>query len=604
MSYQLNYLKTMPDIFADALLGGAERKLYNVKRDGEWKSFSYQDVYDTFQRIGFGLQSLGVKAKDKVGILSENRPEWCMVDWACAYFGFVSVPIYQTSIPSQIEYIINHSECKVVIVSSKEQVQKIISIKSKLTSLKYIVVLDNVKFNDNEIISYDELLKKGDIEKEKSKLSVEEIAAKIKPDDLWSIVYTSGTSGVPKGVMTSHFNIAANIQQSQAAIGFQKNKRWLSFLPLSHSFERVTSLFSLWVGAEIYFAESITMVSENLKEVKPQYMTTVPRLLEKVYSIVLEKIAIGSPAKQKIFHWAQQIGHETVQKYLAFNKQPAGILAAKHALAKRLVFNKIAGVFGGEFLQCVSGGAPLSEEVGEFFVAAGINIIEGYGLTEMSPVTHVNDANHVKFGTVGKALPDIQIKILEDGEILMNGPNRMEKYYNDPEETAEAIDKDGWFHTGDIGHVDEDGYLKITDRKKNLIVTAGGKNIAPAMVERAITSSKYVEQAIVIGDRRKFLVVILVPLLETIVKWGKIQDPPLEFSTYEDIVKSKNVEKLLKDELAANQQKLARYEQIKYFFIAPQPFTIETGELTASMKVKRNEIIERYSVEIEELYKN
>ncbi len=604
MSYQLNYLKTMPDIFADALLGGTLRKLYNVKRDGEWKSFTYQDAYDTFSRIGFGLHTLGVKAKDKVGILSENRPEWSMTDWACAYFGFVSVPIYQTSVPSQIEYIINHSECKVVIASSKEQVKKIISIKSKLTSLKYVVVLNNDKYDDNWIISYDELLKKGDIEKEKSKLSMEEIAEKIKPDDLWSIVYTSGTSGVPKGVMTSHFNIAANVQQTQSYIGFEKDKRWLSFLPLSHSFERVTSLFSLWIGAEIYFAESITKVAENMREVKPQYMTTVPRLLDKIYSIVLERVTTGSPVKQKIFHWAQQVGQETVQKYLMFNKQPKGLLATKYSLAKKLVFNKIADIFGGEFIRCVSGGAPLSGEVGEFFTAAGICIIEGYGLTEMSPVTHANDSNHIKFGTVGKALPDIQTKILEDGEILLNGPNRMEKYYNNPEETAEAIDKDGWFHTGDIGYIDEDGYLKITDRKKNLIVTAGGKNIAPAAVERAITSSKYVEQAVVIGDRRKFLVVILVPFLENIEKWGKRQDPPLEFNTYEDIVRSKAVEKLLKDELAANQQELARYEQIKYFFIAPQPFTIETGELTASMKVKRNEIIERYSVEIEELYKN
>ncbi|MCK4813308.1 MAG: long-chain fatty acid--CoA ligase [Candidatus Marinimicrobia bacterium] len=604
MSYQLNYLKTMPDIFADALLGGTLRKLYNVKRDGEWKSFTYQDAYDTFSRIGFGLYTLGVKAKDKVGILSENRPEWSMTDWACAYFGFVSVPIYQTSVPSQIEYIINHSECKVVIASSKEQVKKIISIKSKLTSLKYVVVLNNDKYDDNWIISYDELLKKGDIEKEKSKLSMEEIAEKIKPDDLWSIVYTSGTSGVPKGVMTSHFNIAANVQQTQSYIGFEKDKRWLSFLPLSHSFERVTSLFSLWIGAEIYFAESITKVAENMREVKPQYMTTVPRLLDKIYSIVLERVTTGSPVKQKIFHWAQQVGQETVQKYLMFNKQPKGLLATKYSLAKKLVFNKIADIFGGEFIRCVSGGAPLSGEVGEFFTAASICIIEGYGLTEMSPVTHANDSNHIKFGTVGKALPDIQTKILEDGEILLNGPNRMEKYYNNPEETAEAIDKDGWFHTGDIGYIDEDGYLKITDRKKNLIVTAGGKNIAPAAVERAITSSKYVEQAVVIGDRRKFLVVILVPFLENIEKWGKRQDPPLEFNTYEDIVRSKAVEKLLKDELAANQQELARYEQIKYFFIAPQPFTIETGELTASMKVKRNEIIERYSVEIEELYKN
>ncbi|MFA7630460.1 MAG: AMP-binding protein, partial [Candidatus Neomarinimicrobiota bacterium] len=258
----------------------------------------------------------------------------------------------------------------------------------------------------------------------------------------------------------------------------------------------------------------------------------------------------------------------------------------------------------GEFIQCVSGGAPLSAEVGSFFLAAGVRIIEGYGLTEMSPVTHVNDNNHIKFGTVGKALPDVQTKILEDGEILLNGPNRMLGYYKNEEETKASVDKDGWFHTGDIGYLDEEGYLKITDRKKNIIVTAGGKNIAPAAVEREITSSKYIDQAVVVGDRRKYLVAILVPNIEFFKKWGLLQDPPLEFNNYADLVKSRDVEKLIQQELDVHQQGLARYEQIKYFLLAPQPFSIEGGELTASMKIKRNEVIRKYQAEIEELYKN
>ncbi len=604
MNYQLDYLKTMPEIFADALLGGTDRKLLNVKRNDEWVSFTYQDVNDTIQRIGFGFHALGLEQKDKVGILSENRPEWSMTDWACSHFGMVSVPVYQTSIPKQIEYILNHSEAKIVIVSSKEQAKKIISIKSALKAIKYMVILNDEKFDDKWIISWDELLKKGDVAKDESKTSMQEISAKIKPEDLFSIIYTSGTSGKPKGVMVSQFNMASNVQQSQAAISLQSNKRWLSFLPLSHSFERVTSLFSTWIGAEIYFAESIAKVSENLKEVQPHYMVTVPRLLEKVYSVVQERVALGSPVKQNIFHWAQNVGHDVVKKFLSYNKKPKGMVTIRYALAKKLVFNKIGNIFGGEFIQCISGGAPLSEEVGEFLLAAGIGIIEGYGLTEMSPVTHVNTVDHIKFGTVGKALPDVETKIAEDGEILLKGPNRMEKYFNNPEETAEAIDKDGWFHTGDIGFVDEDGFLKITDRKKNLIVTAGGKNIAPATVERQITSSKFIEQSVVVGDRQKYLVAILVPAFDIFAKWGKLQDPPIEFFTYEDVAKSKIVDKLIKDELNAHQQELARYEQIKYFFIAPQPFAIETGELTASMKIKRNMIIEKYSLELEELYKN
>lgn len=604
MNYQLDYLKTMPQIFADALLGGTERKLYNVKQDGEWVSYTYQDVYDTIQRIGFGLQAIGTKPKDKIAILSENRPEWSMIDWACAHFGFASVPVYQTSIPKQIEFILNHSEAKIVVVSSKEQAQKVISIKSALKTIKYMVLLDESEFDDAWIISWKDLLEKGDIAKLESKETMQDIIEKIKPEDLFSIIYTSGTSGNPKGVMISHFNMAANVQQSQEAIGFQHNKRWLSFLPLSHSFERVTSLFSCWIGAEIYYAESLAKVAENLKEVKPQYMTTVPRLLEKVYAGVQEQVALGSQVKQNIFHWAQNIGHEVVSKYLSRGLTPKGLLAVRYKTAKSLVFKKIYDVFGGEFIQCVSGGAPLSEEVGEFLMAAGIGIIEGYGLTEMSPVTHVNTIDHVKFGTVGKALPDVQTKIAEDGEILLNGPNRMEKYYNNPEETAEAIDKDGWFHTGDIGFVDEEGFLKITDRKKNIIVTAGGKNIAPAAVERQLTASKFVEQAVVIGDRRKYLVAILVPAVDMFIKWGKLQDTPIVFKDYDDVATSEAVFKLIKDELDAHQQELARYEQIKYFYIAPQPFAIETGELTASMKIKRNEIINKYSKEIDNLYNN
>lgn len=604
MNYQLDYLKTMPEIFADGMLGGSNRKLLNAKINNTWVSYTYQDVYDTFETLGFGLLSMGLKKGDRIAILSENRPEWNITDLACSHFGFVSVPVYQTSIPKQIDFIMNHSGAKAIIVSSKEQAEKIIKIKNKLKHLKYMILLDDTNLDDNWILSWKDVLIKGELEKSTSKTSLKEISQNIKPEDLFSIIYTSGTSGDPKGVMISQFNMASNVQQSQAAIGFKANKRWLSFLPLSHSFERVTSLFSVWVGAEIYFAESIAKVAENLSEVKPQYMTTVPRLLEKVYAGVQEQVALGSQVKQNIFHWAQNIGHLVVSKYLSKGLKPSGYLAIRYKLAKKLVFGKIYNVFGGEFIQCVSGGAPLSEEVGEFLLAAGIGIIEGYGLTEMSPVTHVNTSDHIKFGTVGKALPDVQTKIAEDGEILLNGPNRMEKYYNNPEETAEALDEDGWFHTGDIGFVDEDGFLKITDRKKNLIVTAGGKNIAPAAVEREITASKFVEQAVVVGDRRKYLTTIIVPAVDMIIKWGKMQDTPIEFKDYNDIAQSEIVHKLLKSELDAHQQDLARYEQIKYFFIAPQPFTIETGELTASMKIKRNEIIKKYSNDIDKLYEN
>ncbi len=594
----------MPDLYSDALAQGPDRKLYNYKVGDEWKSHTYQEIYDMLPDLGFGLRSLGIEAQDKVGILSENRPEWCMFDWTCAHFNYVSVPVYQTSIPKQIEYILNHSECKVVVVSNEEQLKKLITLKSKLKFMKYAILLEEVKHEETWVISLEDLKKAGKKVRKTAKESMREIAAKIKPENLWSIIYTSGSTGDPKGVLLTHFNVAANVQQTQDHEKFKSNKRWLSFLPLSHTFERVTSLFSFWIGAEIYFAESIAKVPDNLKEVKPHFMTTVPRLLEKIYSKVIEQVLAGPQVKQDIFNWAQKVGHKTAVKYLKDNKTPIGPLGLQYALAKRLVFNKIAAVFGGEFSRCVSGGAPLAPEIGEFFLMAGVRVLEGYGLTEMSPVTHANRNEHLVFGTVGKALPDVQTTIASDGEILLKGPNQMQGYYKAPVETAEAIDKDGWFHTGDIGFIDEDGNLKITDRKKNIIITAGGKNIAPAGVEAEICSSNFIDQAVVIGDRRKYLVAILVPSLEIFAKWGKKQNPPLEFSTYEDVATSKDVDKLIKDELALSQDGLARYEQIKYFFIAPQPFTIETGELTASMKIKRNEIINKYDLEIEELYNN
>lgn len=557
-----------------------------------------------FSILGFGLLSLGVKAKDKVGILSENRPEWCLFDWACTYFNFTSVPVYQTSIPKQISYILNHSECKVVIVSNREQINKLVQVKSQLKHMEYAILLDDIEYDEDWIISYQDLCGRGLKTQQESKLSIEDYAKKVKHDDLWSIIYTSGTSGDPKGVLLTQFNVSANIQQIQEHVHMPVNKRWLSFLPLSHSFERVTSLFTLWIGAEYYFAESIAKVPENLKEVKPHLMTTVPRLLEKIYATVIEQVLAGPAAKQEIFNWAQRIGHRVANKYLIYNKKPIGPLAIKYAWAKRLVFSKISGIFGGEFIRCICGGAPLAPEIGEFFLMSGIAAQEGYGLTETSPCTHANQQDYLKFGCVGKALPDVITQIADDGEILVKGPNVFQGYFKSPEETSEAIDKDGWFHTGDIGFVDEDGFLKITDRKKSLIVTAGGKNIAPAGVEREICSSKYIDQAVVIGDRRKYLVAIVVPDFNIINKWGKKQSPSIEFDNYQDMALSKDVDKLIRDELDAHQDELARYEQIKYFFIAPQPFTIETGELTASMKIKRNEVINRYDLEVEELYKN
>jgi long-chain acyl-CoA synthetase len=482
------------------------------KQDSVYQSISMIEIKERTYKIAAALLELGVKKNDKVMLLSENRLDWALSDYAILLIGAVTVPIYPTLLPTHIEYIINDSEGKVLILSDLTQLLKIREIKNKTPYLKHVISMETLEGNDT--ISLTEFMEKGQAQLNKDSQIIEKAANEVKRDDLASIIYTSGTTGLPKGVMLTHENFLSNVEGALQSIPVTHNDIFLSFLPLSHVFERMAGHFlALYAGATIAYAESIETVSENLKEVRPTLMTSVPRFFEKVYSRVLESVEEGSNLKKKIFFWAIQVGKKA-NIYKQKGLPLVGLLKIKYNIANKLVYSKLRERVGGRVRLFFSGGAPLSREIAEFFNAAGLVLLEGYGLTESSPVISVNKLDKFKFGSVGLPINNIEVKIAEDGEILSRGPHIMKGYFKLEDATREAIDDEGWLHTGDIGHIDKDGFIFITDRKKNIIVTSGGKNVAPQRIENLLVTSPYIEQVIVLGDGRKYCSAIIVPNME------------------------------------------------------------------------------------------
>lgn len=573
---------------------------YMSKEGGTYKSITFDEVKDVVQRLAAGLASLGVSKNDKVVILSENRKEWAFFDYAILTNSAATVPIYPTLLSSQVKYITNNSDAKVVVVSNKAQFDKIKEVESHLSSVQKFIVIDPSGVKHPKMISYDELLKKGDGFLKTHRDYVDKSIAQLKRDDLATIIYTSGTTGEPKGVMLTHNNFLSNIEGSLQAIPVSDADSFLSFLPLSHVFERMVGHFlAFFIGATVAYAESVDTVADNLKEVRPSLMASVPRLFEKIYGRILDSLEEGSPIKKKLFFWAIGVGKK-VTEYKQKNQSLPGGLKFKYKIATKLVFSKLHERVGGRVRFFVSGGAPLSKEIGEFFTAAGLLILEGYGLTETSPVITVNLLDKFKFGSVGVALNNVEVKIAEDGEILSKGPHIMKGYYKDEAATREAIDPAGWFHTGDIGHIDEDGMLVITDRKKNIIVTAGGKNVAPQYIENLLITSRYIDQAVVLGDKRKFCSALLVPNMELLRKFA--DEKGLNNLATQELLNNSQVSELIGKEVETACKELASYETIKRFALVENPFTIESGELTPTLKVKRNIVEERYKRIIDGLY--
>lgn len=585
-------IKTICDIFlVTATHDKPDHLLHKV--DGEWVPVSTTELVEGVQRLATALEALGVKRGDRVGLMADNGVHWPTVDFASLCLGAVVVPIYPTLTPDQGAYVANDCGAEVVFIENRERLDGMLGERSDMPKVRQFVLIGDDP--PEGVPTYDGLL--ADHEP-MSLAELEQRAHEAKPEDLATFIYTSGTTGSPKGVMLSHGNIASNVASSSQAIEVKRENVALSFLPLSHSFERTVDYIYFIAGATIAYAESVQLVGQNLLEVRPHLFVSVPRVYEKVMARVYENVSKTPPLRQKIFNWAVEVGRESLP-YRLQGKTPPGWLGVQLGVADKLVFGKIRDRLGGRFDYATSGGAPLSQDVAAFFWGAGIEIYEGYGLTETSPVLTVNPRNAARLGTVGPPIEGVELQIAGDGEILARGPNIMHGYYNLPEATDEAIDDEGWFHTGDIGELDEAGYLRITDRKKELIVNAYGKNIAPSPIENALKSSRFIEQAIVIGDRRKFLSALLVPDFEALKSWASANGVSGEGA---ELARDPKVVQLFADEMSRINEDLARYEQIRAWDLLESEWTIESGELTPTQKIKRRIIHDRYSDRIDALY--
>lgn len=577
--------KSIADMFDKCSL--VDKVAYKRKVNGKYEPITYQQFRENVMMFHFALKEYGIKNDSKIAILSENRLEWAVTDYGSFTIGAVIVPIYPSLTPEQINFILKDSDSEILVISQKETLKKLFPHLSDLPLLKTVITMfsyDEETFEGKEILSFKDFLARG--KNLIDEVEFKETISKVDIKDLLSIVYTSGTTGNPKGVMLTHENILSNVENSLMAISdIGKDDMFLSFLPLCHIFERMTGHFlAIYCQATIAYAESIDTVAENILEVHPTVMASVPRLYEKVYAKIKNQVDEGSNGKKKIFNWAIGIGKQ-VSELRQKGEEPKGALKFKYSLAHKLVFSKLHQKMGGELRFFVSGGAPLSREIGEFFDSAGILIIEGYGMTETSPVISCNRLDDYKFGTVGKPINNVKVKIADDGEIIVKGPSITPGYYKNSEATKELIDSQGWLHTGDIGVFDAEGFLKITDRKKNIIVTANGKNIAPQPIEEAIKLSKYIQEIVLIGDKRKFISALVVPEYERFAGMQK-----------EDIYE------LLNNEINKRQKPFASFERVKKIHILDEPLTLENGELTPTLKVKRKVVIKKFENEIESMY--
>jgi len=589
---------TLNQLFFDAADRFKKPDALQYRKDGTYRPISHAEIIERVRHLARGLSSLGVRRGDRVAILSENRPEWAIADFACLTAGMTDVPIYPTIPAEQIAYILKDSGAAAIFVSNQVQAEKIRQIRGQLSALKAVIAFDDIPGLAN--MSIGELEKRGTQGENRETIATyREDALTVRPDDVATIIYTSGTTGEPKGVMLTHDNIFSNVQAARKAIPFEGEDTALSFLPLSHIFERMGGHYLMWAtGTSIAYAESIDTVPVNLQEVKPTIVLSVPRLYEKMYARVLETALTGGFLKKKIFFWARGVADRWASERLA-GRTPAGMLASQYGLAQKLVFSKLKARTGGRLRYFVSGGAPLAPEINKFFYAAGLEILEGYGLTETSPVIAVNTPANFQIGTVGKPIDGVEVAIAADGEILTRGPHVMKGYYNKPEATREAIDPDGWFHTGDIGEI-RDGFLAITDRKKDIIVTAGGKNIAPQPLENKVKTNKYVAQAVMIGDKRKFPSMLVVPNFDQLEKWAMKRN--IIWTDRAQLLRMPTIQAKMEREVATELQGAAHFEVPKKIGLLEHDFSIESGELTPTQKVKRRVIDKNYKTLIDSLY--
>ena len=573
-----------------------DRVAYRYKSGGTWHDVTWGEHWAMVRAVAKGLIALGVAKADRVSILGQTRLEWVQADFGIGACGAVTVGIYPSNLGPDCAYIVNHSESAVIFVEDQEQLDKLMEVRSEIPRVTHFIRFDGPGDPANNVVSWKEFLGEGASVTDEQ---LEQRAGEIQPDDLASLVYTSGTTGVPKGAMITHGNLLATSASATGSLYIEPYFVTLLFLPLAHVFARLIVYVTMRTCVTLAFAESLAVVAANLKEVRPHFIASVPRVFEKVYGKITSDVAEAGGIKEKLFNWAIGVGRQ-VSALQQANRPVTGFLKLKHALANKLVFQKIQAALGGRLVYAISGAAPLNKEIGEFFHACGILILEGLGMTENTSFTNVNRFDRNKFGTVGPPGPGIEMKLADDGEILFRGENVMKGYYKSPDETAETIDADGWLHTGDIGEIDEDNYLKITDRKKDLIITAGGKNVAPQRIERILRTSQYISQVVAIGDKRKFIAALVTLDPEAIHTWA--EQKGITYADVSELAKNPEVVKLIGREIEEKNDQLASFESVKTFRILPRDLSIEEGELTPTMKTKRKVVLDKYADLVEELY--
>jgi long-chain acyl-CoA synthetase len=589
--------RTLADLLNLAVEKHAARPALRYKdpSSGQWVDVSYPDFGAAVRELSLGLQDLGIEPHDKVGILSNTRREWTFSDFAILCAGATVVPIYQTNSPEECQYVLHHSESKAVVVEDQAQLEKIRAVRGQLPSLQHVIAIDPVDGDD--AISMDEVRRRGS---ERPREEFDERVASVQPSDVATYIYTSGTTGPPKGCVIDHANWRSMLDMTESQDVLVEGEVTYLFLPLAHAFARLIELLSVDVGGTlVYWEKDPAKIISNLAEVRPTYFPSVPRIFEKIYATAIGRVQKTGPIKRAMFRWAVRVGRK-VRQLEREGKQPGLLLRREFEFADKAVLSNIRNLFGGQVKQCVTGAAPISPDILEFFWACGVLVVEGYGMTETSTAATINRHDDFKFGSVGKPFPGCGVKIAEDGEVLIKGPNIFRGYYKDERATDETMENE-WLRTGDLGRLDEDGFLHITGRKKDIIITAGGKNITPANLENGLKQNQYISQAVAYGDRRPYLTAIVTLDPEEIGAYA--QEHGLGTSDVAKLSDNEEIRKLVQKAIDEVNSKVARVEEIKKFTILSHDLTQETGELTPTLKVKRNIVYEKYKDVFDSMYR-
>lgn len=599
--------RTINELFLQAMEDHQKPDAFLTKTKGRYHGVTSRDVLRKVAALAQAFSEMGAGPGDHIALLSENRLEWALTDYAILGLGAVTVPLYSTLLEGDVEYILRDCGAKGMIVSTRDQLSKVLAVRSRLSDLKFVAAMDCEPQEFSDVLCWEELASPQPSAGQEPVKLLEAQAARTQPDDVATIVYTSGTTGAFKGVVLTHANIASNIQACDRLFDFHPGDISMAFLPLAHIFERMIDFYYMAQGVSIAYAESYDTLPQNLREVRPTLMAVVPRLVEKIREKVMEEVRHLPPSKQRLFGWALRTGCEYFPHSLEGCSAPPG-LSLKRALADKLVYSKIRSQMGGRLRLLISGAAPLSRELAEFFFSIGIPVYEGYGLTETSPVIAVNHPGAARLGTVGQVVPGVEVKLgeeIEDGrggtgrEILVRGPNVTPGYYHQDERNGEAF-ANGWFHTGDLGSLDAQGFLSITGRKKNLFKTSGGKYVSPEKLENLFQGHRYVAQLVVLGDRRKFVGSLIVPNFATLESYAREQG--IEFAGREELVRNGKIHSFMQSQVDEACGHLPPYERIRQIALLPKELTIASGELSATLKVKRNVVEERYRDLIEEMF--